>query len=78
MLVFPVWISKRKIYVLCVYFPLYFFCSFIENMFAIKYCTRLKYTFDIRPIIRFRGTLLWSLVWLKTVISHATVGYMQY
>jgi hypothetical protein len=27
-----------------VYFPLYILCSFIENVFTIKYCTRLKYT----------------------------------
>ena len=26
------------------YFPLYIFCSFIENLFAVKYCTRLKST----------------------------------
>ena len=26
------------------YLSLYILCSFIENLFALKYCTRLKYT----------------------------------
>jgi hypothetical protein len=55
-----------------------FFCSFIENMFAVKYCTRLKSTFGIRAIIGFRGMPLWSGVWLGTVISLVTVGDLRY
>jgi hypothetical protein len=38
-----------------VYFPLYIFCSFTENLSTVKYCTRLKSTFGIREIIDFRG-----------------------
>jgi hypothetical protein len=34
------------------------FSIFIENMFAINNCTRLKYTFGIRVVIGFRGCLL--------------------
>jgi hypothetical protein len=54
-----------------------FSCSFIENMFAVNNCTRLKYTFGIREIIGFRGTPLWSRDWLKIVISLVTMGDLQ-
>jgi hypothetical protein len=51
-----------------VYFPLYHFRSFTENMFVVNNCTRLKYTFGIREIIVFKGMPLWSRVWIETVI----------
>jgi hypothetical protein len=40
----------KNICVMCV-FPLYIFFSFIENVFVIKYCTRLKYIFGIRALL---------------------------
>jgi hypothetical protein len=68
---FPVWVSRGKIYV-------YLFYSFTENLFAVNNCTRLKSTFGIREIIGFRGTPLWSMVWLGTLISLVTVGDLWY
>jgi hypothetical protein len=44
MLVFPFWVSRGKISVKCVYFPLYLLCSCIETFFAINNCKRLKST----------------------------------
>jgi hypothetical protein len=44
MLVFPVWVSTGKISVYCVYFPLYILCPFIENLFVVNNCRRLKST----------------------------------
>jgi hypothetical protein len=38
-----------------VYFPLYLLCSFIENLFIVKYCTRLKSTFGIRYFLASGG-----------------------
>jgi hypothetical protein len=73
MMVFPVWVSRGKISMLSMYFPLCLFCSFIENMFAVNNCTMLKSTFGIREIIGFREEPLWSGVWLGTVISLVTV-----
>jgi hypothetical protein len=43
-------------------------------MFAVNYCTRLKYAFGIRKIISFRGMPLWSGIWLETVIIFVIVG----
>jgi hypothetical protein len=48
---------QGKISVKCVYFPLYVLCSFIENLFAVKYCTRLKSTFGIRDLLDSGGRL---------------------
>ena len=39
------------------YLLLYLFCSFIENLFAVKYCTRLKSTFGIRALLALGGRL---------------------
>jgi hypothetical protein len=61
-----------------VYFPLYLFCSFIENLFAVNNCTRLKSTFGIRVIIGFKGMPLWSGVWIEIVLSLVEVGDLQY
>jgi hypothetical protein len=36
---------------------LYLFCSFIENLFVVKYCTRLKSTFGIRALLASGGHL---------------------
>jgi hypothetical protein len=41
----------------CVYLPLYILCSFIENLFAVKYCTRLKSTFGMRALLASGGRL---------------------
>jgi hypothetical protein len=57
MLVFLVWVSRGKISVYCVYVPLYFFCSFTENMFVLNNCTRLKSTFGIRALLDLGGCL---------------------
>jgi hypothetical protein len=46
----------KNIYVMCV-FSLYIFRSFIENLFAVKYCTRLKSTFGIRDLLALGGHL---------------------
>jgi hypothetical protein len=52
--------------------------SFIENLFAVNKCIRLKSTFGIGEIIGFRGMPLWPRVWLMTVISLVTVGDLRY
>ena len=54
------------------------FLFFYWNVFAVNNCTRLKYTFGIRAIIRFKGMPLWSRVWLRIVISLVKVGDMWY
>jgi hypothetical protein len=46
----------KNLCVMCV-FSLYLFCSFIENLFAVKYCTRLKSTFGIRALLVSGGCL---------------------
>jgi hypothetical protein len=43
-----------------VYFPLYLFYYFIENLFGVKYCTRLKYTFGIRDLLASRDALMFK------------------
>jgi hypothetical protein len=47
----------KNLCVMCV-FSIVSLCSFIENMFGVNNCTRLKSTFGIREIIGFRGTPL--------------------
>jgi hypothetical protein len=41
------------------------FSIFIKNIFVVIYCTRSKYTFDIRVVIGFRGMPLWLRVCLR-------------
>jgi hypothetical protein len=48
--------QEKNLCVVCV-FSIVYFCSFIENMFAVKYCTRLKSTFGIRARLASGGRL---------------------
>jgi hypothetical protein len=50
------------------------FSIFIENVFVVNNCTRLKSTFGIRVVFGFRGTPLWLRVWLMFVINLVIVG----
>jgi hypothetical protein len=59
-------------------FSIIYIFSFIENLFVVNNCTRLKSTFGIREIIGFGGMPLWSRVWLETVIILVTVGDLWY
>jgi hypothetical protein len=54
------------------------FYVFIKNPFLVVNSTRLKYTFGIKKFIGFRGTPLWSGVWLKYVINLVIVGALRY
>jgi hypothetical protein len=77
LLVFPIWVSKVKYLCnVCVFHSI--FSVFIENMFVVNNCTRLKYTFGIKDVIGFRGTPLWLRVWLEYVIILVTVRDLQY
>jgi hypothetical protein len=60
-------LQGKYLCVMCV-FSIVSFCYFIEKVFTIKYCTRLKSIFGIRAIIGFRGTPFWSGILLGTVI----------
>jgi hypothetical protein len=72
--VFPGEKSPCNVYI----FHCIVFNSFTENMFAVKYCTRLKSTFEFREIIGFRGMPLCLWIWLGTMIRLVTVGYLWY
>jgi hypothetical protein len=46
----------KRLCVMCV-FSIVSFCSFIENMFGVNYCTRLKSTFGIKYFLASGGII---------------------
>jgi hypothetical protein len=76
LLVLPFWVSSVK-YMCNIYVPLYF-SIFIKNLFVFINFIRFKYKFHIKVVIGFRGTPLWSRIWIGFVVNLVTVGALSY